>query len=240
MLIDLGVSLFQIPFHSAMPAIHDGLTGSPGSFGKVLESILFLQENKAEICLVCVLTRQNIDLFHQTLETAKNLGIKRFMLARYNIGGRGIENAKNIIPSLSGLCSAFSIANDFVQNNGMRISANVCIPYCIIDPKDYPSIPISSCGSDLTRRPVTIDSFGNIRVCNHSPCIAGNIHSDKVSSIFETEYAKSWQTTHPGYCSECNQWTKCMGGCRAASEQLGRSLESEDPIIKYMNDNSGN
>lgn len=240
MLIDLGVSLFQIPFHSVAPAIHDAMTGCPGSFGKVLESILFLKESKAEICLVCVLTRQNIDLFHQTLETAKDLDIKRFMLARYNIGGRGIENAKDIIPSLSGLRSAFRIANDFAQINGMRISANVCIPYCIIDPNEYPSIPISSCGSDLTRRPITIDSFGNIRMCNHSPRIVGNIHSDSISSIFETEYAKAWQTTHPSYCSECDQWTKCMGGCRAASEQLGGSLENEDPIIKFMNDNSGN
>ncbi len=237
-LLDLGVSLFEIPFHSANPSIHDSMTGCHGSFNKVLESIRFLKESKTEICLVCVLTRSNIDLFQQTLDTARDLGIKRFMMARYNIGGRGIETAKEIIPSLSGLRSAFRIANDFVRNNKMKISANVCVPFCIIDPKEYPNIPISSCGSNLTKRPVTIDSCGNMRICNHSPRIIGNIHSESVNAILTSEYANTWQTTCPKYCSKCNQWPKCLGGCRAASEQLGKSLENEDPIIEFMNESS--
>lgn len=237
MLIDLGVSLFEFPFHSFNPSIHDLMTGHSGSFEKVLESIRFLKETKAEICLVCVLTKNNIGDFYETLEAANTLGIKRFMIARLNIGGRGIENANEIIPSLADLRFAFKIANDFVQTNKMKISANVCVPFCIIDPKDFPNVPISSCGSDLTKRPITIDSLGNMRVCNHSPMILGNIHSESINSILNSEYANAWNSSRPKYCLECTQWSKCRGGCRAASEQMGRSLENEDPIIKFMNEN---
>jgi radical SAM protein with 4Fe4S-binding SPASM domain len=150
------------------------------------------------------------------------------------VGGRGIENAKILLPSLSQLRLAFHTANEFTQVSAMRISANVCVPHCIVDPKDYPNIPISSCASDLTKRPVTIDSFGNFRMCNHSPRILGNIHSAHIGSIFTSDYAKSWQTSCPAYCSCCNLWTQCMGGCRAASEQLGKLLDSEDPIIGLL------
>ncbi|HEX2958967.1 MAG TPA: radical SAM protein, partial [Chitinispirillaceae bacterium] len=114
-LIDLGVSLFEIPFHSSNPSIHDSMTGYFGSYEKVFDSIRFLKELKAEICLVCVLTKINIDHFCQTLEEANKLGIKRFMIARFNIGGRGIENANQIIPSLSELRLAFKTANEFVK-----------------------------------------------------------------------------------------------------------------------------
>jgi len=37
------------------------------------------------------------------------------------------------------------------------------------------------------------------------------------------------------YCSKYNQWSKCRGGCRAASEQMGNTIEKEDPIIEFMN-----
>jgi radical SAM protein with 4Fe4S-binding SPASM domain len=237
MLIDLGVALFEIPFHSFNSSIHDLMTGHSGSFEKILESIRFLKGKRSEICLICVLTKINCIDFHKTLEAANTLGINRFMLARFNIGGRGIENANEITPSLAELRQAFSIANDFVKINKMIISSNVCVPFCIIDPDEYPNIPISSCGSDLTKRPVTIDSFGNMRMCNHSPQILGNIYSESVNSILNSEYANAWHSSHPHYCLECTKWTKCRGGCRAASEQMGRSLNSVDPLIEFLDKN---
>lgn len=234
MLTDLGVSLFEIPFHSANPDIHDSMTGCPGSHHKVLQSIGLLKEYKGNICLVCVLTRNNITDFNQTLDAVSKLGIKRFMLARYNIGGRGIEKAKDIVPPLDGLRSVFKTANDFVKNQNMIISANVCVPFCIINPKDYPGFPISSCGSDPKKRPITIDSSGNIRLCNHSPVIIGNIHSESMDTIFRSVYVNSWNTVCPEYCLKCELWEKCRGGCRAASEQMGKTINCVDPIIGFM------
>ncbi|HEX2958256.1 MAG TPA: SPASM domain-containing protein [Chitinispirillaceae bacterium] len=132
------------------------------------------------------------------------------MLARYNIGGRGIQQAHDIL------------------------SANVCVPFCIINPKDYSNIPISSCGEAFTRRPITIDSSGNLRICNHSPAIIGNIHSDSIQKMAESDYVNSWKTTQPTNCQTCAQWIKCRGGCRAASEQIGKSLDNKDPVTSSI------
>jgi radical SAM protein with 4Fe4S-binding SPASM domain len=227
----LGISLIEIPLHSYLPSIHNSLTCNPASFDKVMESIHFLTKSKIDLCVICVLTKLNMDSFQKTLNFAESLGIKRFMIARYNIGGRGIKNTEDILPSLSGLQSVFRIANDYMSDHKMKISSNVCIPFCIINPKEYPNIPISSCSTDMSKRPFTIDSIGNIRLCNHSPYIAGNIHSESIDSIIKSEYVTSWKTTVPKFCSNCTKWLKCQGGCRAASEQMGKSLEYEDPII---------
>lgn len=235
LLNDMGVSLFELPLHSQFAEIHDKLTGHTGSFKKVVESINVLTGMKAEICVVVVLTKLNIDQLQDTLEFAESLGIRRLMIARFNIGGRGIENEKLLLPSKSQLRSAFCTANNFVKKRKLRISANVCVPGCIINPQDYPNIPISFCGSDISRRPVTIDASGNVRICNHSPHIIGNIHNESITSIFESKYLKDWDTIRPQYCSSCQLWNSCRGGCRAASEQIGGSLADEDPVIRLMN-----
>jgi radical SAM protein with 4Fe4S-binding SPASM domain len=230
----LGVSLFELPFHSASPETHDSLTNHPGSFQKVLESIKILEELKSELCVVCVLTKSNTSGLRQTLEAAYDYGVKRFMLARYNIGGRGIDHAQDIFPDLQMLRAAFSDANEFARKSHMKISANVCVPFCIIDPEEYPNIPIASCGNIFTKRPITIDASGNMRICNHSPVIIGNIYSDSMQKIAESVYVNSWAITRPTYCQPCTQWEKCLGGCRAASEQSSRSLSCEDPVITLM------
>ncbi|NLG16530.1 MAG: radical SAM protein [Fibrobacter sp.] len=230
----MGVTLFEFPLHSDNPAIHDKMTNSVGSFNKVIESIGCLQELKTDVCVVCVLTKLNIESLRDTLHFAQQLGVRRFMLARFNIGGRGIENSEMLLPSLEQLKSAFRIADCFAQKNKMKITANVCVPECIIDPSDYPHIPVSSCGSDFLKKPVTIDSSGNVRFCNHSPVKAGNIFSESMDSIFNSEYARSWKNDCPPYCSGCKSWDICHGGCRAASEQLYGSLNHEDPIIGLL------
>lgn len=234
-LSDLGVSLFEFPLLAENPEIHDALTQKPGSFHKVLSSIAVLKKLKPEICVVFVLTKLNIDYLLPTLILAEQLGISRFMLARFNIGGRGIENVQALLPSHAELNSAFQIADDFTQTHQMKISANVCVPLCIIDPAYYPHIPISSCSANVYKRPITVDFAGNIRICNHSPHILANIHSESIETMLSSDYVQAWQTTCPKYCLGCEKWGRCMGGCRAASEQMGGGLDEEDPIIEYLN-----
>lgn len=80
-------------------------------------------------------------------------------------------------------------------------------------------------------KPLTMDVGGNLRICNHSPVDIGNIYSENIENILSSPYVQSWKEIVPQFCSSCNKYAKCQGGCRAASEQLGLSLASPDPII---------
>jgi radical SAM protein with 4Fe4S-binding SPASM domain len=231
---DLGLSLIELPFHSDIPGIHDSLTGETGSFNKVIDSIRCISKTKINLCVVCVLTQKNIGRLRQTLLFAEQSGIRRFMLARFNIGGRGIRNLLELLPSLAELRSAFKTANDFTRSHEMSISANVCVPFCVIDPREYPGLSIASCASDVSKMPLTIDYSGDVRLCNHSPTIMGNIHASSISSILSSGYVKEWESAQPGYCAHCRHWMRCRGGCKAASEQLGNTLIAQDPIIDLL------
>lgn len=234
MINSLGVSLIQFPLLADTACIHDELTGKMGSFNKVIESIKFLSNKKTEICAVFVLTKKNVKFLESTLKFAEKLGVNNFMLARFNIGGNGINNMDKLLVTSKKLNDAFHLADNFAINTKMQITANVCVPYCIINPSDFKKLYISSCGADFKKRPITIDAFGEVRLCNHSPNSIGNIHKNSMKSMFDSSYVKSWEDICPQYCKGCKHWEKCRGGCRAASEQIGKGIASEDPIIKSI------
>lgn len=235
-MLDMGVSVFEFPIHSHKADVHDYLTQVEGSHSKSVNSVKTVLENGGNAICVIVITKSNYDHIKDTLEFIKKLGIKNVMLNRFNIGGKGISEYENIKMDLKQLRKAFKDAHDFASDNrDMKLTSNVCTPFCILDPKDHPLIKMSSCSATTENMPITIDISGNVRLCNHSPVIIGNIYKDSFDDMFNSEYPKKWKGTVPEYCIDCNRFDLCQGGCRAASEQLGLGIDKVDPaVIEYL------
>lgn len=229
--VKVGVRLFELPIHSADSSIHDTMAGVPGSWRKSVDSIKYLQQLGADPVVVVVLTRFNVEGVAETLDFISGLGLKRVMINRYNIGGRHTASAAEVSATHSQLREAFAEIERKTAELGLRVTSNVCTPQCLVDPRDYPHIGFGNCSPDPLRRPVTLDMEGNIRLCNHSPVVAGNIFETPLKEILYSPYALSWGETVPVYCADCALWEKCLGGCRAASEQCGLGLGSPDPIL---------
>lgn len=227
---DLDVNLFLMPLHAASANIHDSMTQIHGSWERSLNSITSCMEMGLYVVPVVVVTKFNAPYIEETLRFISNLGLKRIMVNRYNIGGAGIS-----IQSLSlnheELRHTFKKINSISEELNLNISSNVCTPFCVIHPNDYPNIAFGACSPDPFRRPLTVDVMGNLRTCNHSPIVAGNIFKNNIEKIVTTPYMKSWNEVVPTFCDQCAIYSQCRGGCRAASEQLGLSLEHVDPLV---------
>lgn len=230
-MLDFQVGLFELPIHSAKPEIHDYLTEIPGSWQKSVNSIKFLKSKNAELVVVIVITKANYKDIDKTLEFINDLGIQRIMLNRFNIGGQGIIEKDKIHISKAALNEAFRKASTTGKKLNLRLTSNVCTPLCVVDPRDFPNIRFSTCSPDVKRRPLTIDIWGDLRFCNHSPTVLGNIFHDNLEQMLSSEKALLWSKTVPEFCSSCDLYSNCMAGCRAASEQLNQSLNSPDPIV---------
>lgn len=232
-LVKLGVRLFQFPFLSKNPLVHNSLTRVSGSWDNSLTSILNVLLLGGIVIPVIVLTRKNCNDLEETLIFLKDIGINRIMLNRYNIGGEGIR-FNDLSVSKTDLVKAFGIANEFANKFRILITSNVCTPHCYLDPSSFPNISFANCSQDLTRRPITININGDVRLCNHSPIIAGNIFNNTMNEILNSDYCKSWSLIKPDYCTSCSLYNECMGGCRAASEQMGLTLNHVDPILEIL------
>lgn len=230
-LIDMGVTLFEFPIHAADDSVHDFITQVIGSWQHSIKSIQAVQRLGGMPIPVIVLTKFNIEVLDETLDFISGLGLSRIMMNRYNIGGCASSDPASVSASHQQLKNAFAIANRKAEELDLVISSNVCSPDCLLDPSQYPHIYFGHCSENILHKPLTLDINGNIRFCNHSPVVAGNIYNQDIHNILYSPYANSWQEIVPEFCSECDKWSSCRGGCRAASEQCGLGLGHVDPIL---------
>jgi len=230
-LVAMGITLFEFPIHSADETIHDFITQVKGSWKKSVDSIRKVQSFNGYPVPVIVLTKYNIEVLGETLDFIASLGLNRIMMNRYNIGGCGVAAPFSVSATPQQLRKAFGTANRRAKELELVISSNVCSPDCLLNPADYRNILFGHCSKDVLNKPVTMDINGNVRLCNHSPVVAGNIFEQTIEEILYSPYARSWNEIIPEYCASCNSWEKCRGGCRAASEQCGLGLGHVDPIM---------
>ena len=232
-LMSLGISNFTLPIHSYISDIHNNMVRKSGVHEKVLNSIKILQSLNAPIVIDIVLTRINIGHLRKTIEFINGLGIRNIMLTRYNIGGEGLKHSNKLIPELNELKKGFMDADIAAKELNLKITSNVCTPLCILIPDDYENIQTFSCSADIQKMPITFDINGNMRICNHSPIVIGNIFENNLEKLLNCDYVHKWKDIKPDYCTSCNVYNECYGGCRAASEQTGTGLASPDPLINF-------
>jgi len=231
-LIKINVEPFELPFHSNDKAIHDRMTGVPGSWEKSKSSIRFIAQSGGFVVPVIVVTKHNFGTVGSTLEALNQMGFTRIMLNRYNIGGKGIGKPEEVMPTIEQLNEAFSQANETAMKLNLEISSNVCTPHCVINPQLYRSIAFTNCSMDVSKRPLTLTAAGELRFCNHSPTVLGNIYTEPVRSILENGAKIGTIANRPTLCEGCNKYELCLGGCRAAAEQAGKTFFDVDPIAE--------
>ena len=234
---DLGVGLVQIPLLSHRAEVHDHITQLPGSWERATQSARRIAERKAEwLTPVFILSKLNAHDIEPTLEMYASLGVKRIMLNRFNIGGLGRKYAEELTLSHEELREAFGRANAKLGELGMRAHNGVCTPMCLLSPTDYPNITFTHCTTDLSARPLTINYRGDVRFCNHSPRVLGNIHDEPLAKILERSGGDGYYSNIPDKCAQCELWTRCRGGCRAASEQMYGTFDLADPVLDLQTD----
>lgn len=231
--LSLGVSAIQIPLLSADASVHDFLTGLPGSWKKALDA-LRRTGNAGIGVAVLVITRVNAPGVAETLPLLAECGIKTVMVNRFNIGGNGIRNARELVPDRKTLQNAFAAIEAFAgAHPDLHFVSGVCTPLCYLDTAPYPHIRFTRCSTDLTGRPITVNYSGDVRFCNHSPRVLGNIHSRPIGEILTDPEIHAQYAGVPEECGKCALLQRCGGGCRAASEQVHGTFSALDPILDF-------
>ena len=234
--VSLGIGAIQIPILSADPAVHEYLTQLPGSWTRATDALRRVAGVMPKgAYAVLVITAINAPGVPQTLQFIYDLGVRRVMVNRFNIGGMGLKNCKELVMDAAMLKQAFSDVEAFAAANpDMHFVSGVCTPLCMLDVSPYPHIQFSWCSTDFSRRPVAINYKGDVRFCNHSPHIIGNIWERHIGDILTDPETVARYSEVPSRCKDCALLSRCNGGCRAASEQVYGSFAEADPILETL------
>ena len=234
---DLGITTLQIPMLSDKGDVHDSITQLRGSWLKATTAARLVAGRKAGwLTPVLILSRLNYHDIESTMRMYAEMGCRYIMVNRFNIGGLGKLYAKELTLTHEELRDAFRRVDAMAHELGMTIHSGVCTPMCLLDPKEYPHIMFTNCSTDLSRRPLTVNYRGDVRFCNHSPRVLGNIYDESLRSIIERSASDGYFDNIPENCAGCKLWQRCRGGCRAASEQMYGSFDKIDPVMSAMNE----
>jgi radical SAM protein with 4Fe4S-binding SPASM domain len=230
----IGIHGIQVPLLSHLEVVHDGLTQFIGSWKKSVRAISQLRKANLPVSAIVVVTARNIEDIPATFSLIKELGVDRILLNRFNIGGLGLKFKNELWLYPQQVKRLFHLANDAAREFNLTVSSGVCTPICLVNPADYPNIRFSFCNTDITKRPLTIDYVGNVRFCNHSPENIGNIFETSFEQIVRNDQL-IYQKVVPGLCKNCQHFSLCNAGCRAAAQQTGSGFSFADPVLTHLN-----
>lgn len=235
-LVNLGVGAVQIPILSADPLVHEGLTQLKGSWEKAVDALKRASEAlPGRTYAVLVMTKANVADLPACLEQIASCGVRGVMVNRFNLGGMGLRHAGELVLDRPTLHQAFAQVEAFAATHPeLRFVSGVCTPLCFLDPDDFPHILFTSCHTDFRRRPLTVHYNGDVRFCNHSPYVLGNLYRRPLGDILTDPAHIARYSALPDSCRNCALLSRCGGGCRAASEQVYGSFAHTDPLLDTL------
>lgn len=229
---DIGVNTLQIPILADDSAIHDSMTQLCGSWRRATNNARRVAAIEPRwLTPVLILSRMNVERIEPTLDMYAEMGCRHIMVNRFNIGGQGRRNAEQLMLTHDELRDAFHRVDTKAGEHGMSVHSGVCTPHCVLNPKEYRNILFTHCTTDIMSRPLTVNYRGDVRFCNHSPRVLGNIHKEPLAKILARCDETGYFATVPEKCNACQLWESCKGGCRAAAEQVYGTFTRRDPII---------
>jgi radical SAM protein with 4Fe4S-binding SPASM domain len=231
-LLDRGADLFELPLLSHRREIHDALSGAPGAWEAALAAMARLRYHGGAFVAVFVLTRLNAEDLYPAIRLAFAFGARSLMLNRFNPGGRGAAHLAELLPSLAQVEQALAVAEAASAEFRLPISCSIPIQPCLVDTRRYPRLGFGFCAAGTERAYYTLDPLGNLRPCNHTATLLGNLWQESLADLIAPERLAPFTHAGSSLCAGCARWVECQGGCKAAAQACYGSLSEADPFLR--------
>ncbi len=234
-LASLGIDVtYEVTLLSYRREVHDRLAGRRGAWDAAVDGMANVRQAKGNFVAVFVATKLNSADAGKTAELAIALGASGLMYNRMNLGARNIRNADRLLPTAATIRENLDTLEELSARYQLPVAVAVAIEPCVIDTRKYKQIHFGWCPLAGEGSYFTVDPQGNVRICNHSGVILGNLKKDRFTDIYYTHpYVRAFRETWPTECESCEPELKaiCCGGCKAAAEQCYGSLARVDPFV---------
>lgn len=203
-----------VSLHGARAPSHEAYSDVPGSFEETVGNIQHAIAAGIRVTISMVLHRANLEELAELVSLARSLGAGHVVFNRY----LGLP-----VPELAITAAQLRQAThdiDAMREHGQPVTFGVCIPQCFTTS--------SSTGCLAGVAFCAVDPWGNLRPCNHSPLIAGNLLSGTLEEAWGSPVMQRFRQAIPQACHTCAAFPTCHGGCRALAMELNLA---GDPLM---------
>jgi radical SAM protein with 4Fe4S-binding SPASM domain len=190
-----------ISLHGQDAPTHEAFTLIPGSFAETIENIKLATQAGISVTLSTIITRYSFIQSQAVYQLGQELGVRQVVFNRYV----GLPK-DDCAPTPAQLRQALTDI-EAMRVQGAAVKLSVTVPQCFH--------PTSATGCGAGEIFITVDPWGNVKPCNHTPMIVGNLRYDSVENIMASSQLDYWRNLPLASCKDCSAVSMCGGGCRA-------------------------
>jgi radical SAM protein with 4Fe4S-binding SPASM domain len=225
---------YEVTLLSHKPQVHDHLAGRHGAWKAAVDGMCNVRHAKGNLVAVFVATKLNYADLQTTAELAIAMGAGALMYNRINLSTHNLRFAEKLLPTPDMIRQNLEVLDALAVHYGITVSVSVVIEPCVVDVRKYTHLHFGWCPLAGEGSYFTVDPLGNLRICNHSPVVLGNLQRESFRDIYYNHpYLKQFRETLPVECEPCDPELKalCCGGCKAAAEQCYGTPMRIDPFV---------
>jgi radical SAM protein with 4Fe4S-binding SPASM domain len=202
-----------VSLHGATPASHAAFSGVRDSFQETVANIRLAVAHGIPVALSTIITRQNLHEIDAVVDLGQQLEVQHVAFNRY-LG----SPLPAVEPRHDQLRQAVAQIEALAEQ-GLPVKYGVCIPQCFT--------PNRSEGCLAGAAYVSIDPWGRMHPCTHSPTVAGSLLEFSAQELWHGPAMNAWRQWMPQECTACAAFSVCHGGCRAIYELRA---DQRDPL----------
>ncbi len=227
-----GVGNYELPLLSYRREVHDHLAGH-AAFDSLIRGATNLKQLGERFAVAFVATRANYRDLEQTLKLAVALGAEGMMYNRMNVAPNNLPHLEELLPSPEMVRENLDVLEGFASRHVFPVACSIPIQPCLLDTSRYKHVRFGFCPLGGEDSYFTVDPLGNLRVCNHSSVILGNLLERSFWELYDQAYVSEFKTAMPTSCSACPEEvrSRCHGGCKAAAAECYGSFAAEEPFL---------
>lgn len=234
-LADLGVRSVQLTLLAGSRALHDELKGAV-CFDDTVRAAVELVQAGVPVQCCYVAMRPNAGQLARVLELCHVLGVRALSYNRMSPTGGAVHHVQRLMPDIDTIEADLEIADRLGRAYGIEVGTAMPIPPCLVRAERYPHVRFGHCSTGSSSPNLVVDVRGNVRSCNLSTGVLGNLAEQDWHEIMASDYPARFVRSVPEICRGCAYETSCQGGCKeSAFATYGDHAHPEPLLAEALN-----
>lgn len=229
-LAEIGLSSVQLTLLSADRDRHDRGKGAV-CFDDTLRALLDLRDAGAPVQVCFVATRENAADFEDVLGLCHLLDVRSLSYNR--MSPSGAARWRDLLPSVEQVEAHLDLAERLGPAWGIAVGTAMPIPPCLVRLERYRWVRFGFCSTGSESPNLVVDPLGNVRSCNLSQALLGNLEAEDWPTIRARvrESQESFWESVPEVCRGCRYEATCQGGCKESALAAYGDLRHPEPFL---------
>lgn len=227
---EIGVTSVQVTLLAADRDKHDRLKGAV-CFDDTVRAALDLREAGVVVTCCFVAMHDNAGDLADVMALCHALDIRNLSYNRMSPTGGAVHHVARLMPTIEQIERNLDTAERLGRQWGIKVGTAMPIPPCLVRIDRYDWVRFGFCSTGTSSPNIVIDSKANVRSCNLSSGIMGNLLEEDWPDIHANPYLQSFKRNVPEMCRGCAYERSCQGGCKESGFAMFGDHTHPEPLL---------